>query len=645
MYLSLTRIRLAGIVVALCCLLHHVGICSTDIAALQAKLATATTDTAKLKALDNLHQASYVNSAREALDYANQMLELARKLDMPEYIATGHMRIGITHWRIGNYPDAIRELLTALPLYEQLGDSASSAWVLNNIAVVYNGQGNYNEALKYGQRALELRKQLGQNSGIAGSYNNIAVVYSNKGEYEEAIDYFKKALDINIQMNDSANIAHLYNNIGALYRMLGELDQALSFLNDGFKVIEQSNDTYALASCYHNMADVYKDRKEYLKSLEYNRRSLELKKTAGNKDGIMSSYLNLGDLYADQHNYVKAREYYEEGWQLAKEIGDQRREVTALVEIGEIYMQEGKYAEAITFLQQSNEKAQAINTRDLLQRGLLLLANCYEKAGMTDKAYNSFKDYTAVKDSVMSAATREKVVELKVQYETEKKEDELRIKNQELKILSKEREFDRLRLMAAGIGFVLLLVAGVALYSRQKIKREKEKKLFQTSQRLMKVELDNQLLEREKILREMQIKEKELTDFSLLLVQRNKMLDQFKSELQGLKYSMSLESIMQKVHRCISFINQHLNVEETRSEFQLYSEQQQVFLNHLQEKHPDLTENERKLAILLRLNFSSKEIASILNITPKSVDMNRYRLRKKLGIETHDNLADFFRKV
>ena len=65
----------------------------------------------------------------------------------------------------------------------------------------------------------------------------------------------------------------------------------------------------------------------------------------------------------------------------------------------------------------------------------------------------------------------------------------------------------------------------------------------------------------------------------------------------------------------------------------------------LNDRFPDLTENERKLANLLRQGFSSKYIASLMNITPKSVEINRYRLRAKLGLDRSDNLITFIKSI
>ena len=65
----------------------------------------------------------------------------------------------------------------------------------------------------------------------------------------------------------------------------------------------------------------------------------------------------------------------------------------------------------------------------------------------------------------------------------------------------------------------------------------------------------------------------------------------------------------------------------------------------LKEAFPNLTESERKLANLLRQGFSSKYIATLMNITPKSVEISRYRLRTKLGLRRSDNLVQFIKSI
>ena len=69
------------------------------------------------------------------------------------------------------------------------------------------------------------------------------------------------------------------------------------------------------------------------------------------------------------------------------------------------------------------------------------------------------------------------------------------------------------------------------------------------------------------------------------------------------------------------------------------------FIAKLSELYPELTNSEKRLASLLKIGMSSKEISLIMSMEPKSVDMARYRLRKKLNLESNDNLCDFLGKI
>ncbi|HCT71534.1 MAG TPA: hypothetical protein DF409_11520 [Bacteroidales bacterium] len=69
------------------------------------------------------------------------------------------------------------------------------------------------------------------------------------------------------------------------------------------------------------------------------------------------------------------------------------------------------------------------------------------------------------------------------------------------------------------------------------------------------------------------------------------------------------------------------------------------FRQKLTVSFPALTEQEKRLAVLLRLNFSSKEIASLMGISPKSAEIARYRLRKKLNLKQGESLTQFIHNL
>ncbi len=95
-----------------------------------------------------------------------------------------------------------------------------------------------------------------------------------------------------------------------------------------------------------------------------------------------------------------------------------------------------------------------------------------------------------------------------------------------------------------------------------------------------------------------------------------------------------------------NLLRQTLQQDKEREIFQvIVKEKSQLFYTKLSKLYPNLTANEIRLSSLIRLNLSSKEIASILNISLKSVEMNRYRLRKKLKISSKQSLSEFIRNI
>ena len=97
-----------------------------------------------------------------------------------------------------------------------------------------------------------------------------------------------------------------------------------------------------------------------------------------------------------------------------------------------------------------------------------------------------------------------------------------------------------------------------------------------------------------------------------------------------------------------SAVRQRLSYERDVDSQYFYAQAESVhedFNTKLSENFPDMTQQERRLATLLRLGFSSKYIATLMGITPKSVEIGRYRLRQKLGLSKGDNLVNFIKSI
>jgi DNA-binding CsgD family transcriptional regulator len=92
----------------------------------------------------------------------------------------------------------------------------------------------------------------------------------------------------------------------------------------------------------------------------------------------------------------------------------------------------------------------------------------------------------------------------------------------------------------------------------------------------------------------------------------------------------------------LSIIDQALKNDQDWEFFeQAFNHADKKFFKRIKEKHPSLTPNDLRLCVYLRLNLSSKEIAPLLNISARSVEIKRYRLRKKLDLERDVNLSEY----
>jgi len=144
--------------------------------------------------------------------------------------------------------------------------------------------------------------------------------------------------------------------------------------------------------------------------------------------------------------------------------------------------------------------------------------------------------------------------------------------------------------------------------------------------------------------KELKFRQSEMITMAMSIIRKNEFLEGLKREIIKIKSRVDDHETRLGLNKLSLMITQDLSIDRDRERFQLLiNEQNNNFNQRLSEAYPSLTDNEKRLVALLRLNLSSKEIASILNISPKSVEMNRYRLRKKLKVNPKTSLSDFIK--
>ncbi|WOD44946.1 triple tyrosine motif-containing protein [Hwangdonia lutea] len=144
-------------------------------------------------------------------------------------------------------------------------------------------------------------------------------------------------------------------------------------------------------------------------------------------------------------------------------------------------------------------------------------------------------------------------------------------------------------------------------------------------------------IKNEKLNQDIDNKNRELAISTMSIIKKNRVLNKIKKELKKTKHIDN--------NTAIELINSNLNDTKDWSFFeQAFNNADKDFLEKIKSSHPDLTPNDLRFCAYLRLNLSSKEMAPLLNISIKSVETKRYRLRKKLGLEHDDGLVEYILK-
>jgi hypothetical protein len=160
------------------------------------------------------------------------------------------------------------------------------------------------------------------------------------------------------------------------------------------------------------------------------------------------------------------------------------------------------------------------------------------------------------------------------------------------------------------------------------IERKKEQELIQLEEEKMKTELRhlNNLL----------------AASTMNLVVKNDYIETIKLKLKEVNKRGSNKETRQALEQLVREIDTTLRLQEDWEQFEYHFDQVHGdFLSRLQDEFVDLTPNEQKLCAFLRLNLNTKDIANLMGISLRGVEVARYRLRKKLGLEQGDNLSKF----
>tara|TARA_B100001063_G_C16734232_1_gene541086 strand:- start:362 stop:1711 length:1350 start_codon:yes stop_codon:yes gene_type:complete len=294
--------------------------------------------------------------------------------------------------------------------------------------------------------------------------------------------------------------------------------------------------------------------------------------------------------------------------------------------LGETLILLKDYTNALEHLNTSKIEADKNNLDALKPKIHKLMSLAYQAIGNFENGLKHYKIYKKLEDNISSTEINNRFSELQTIYETEKKEAEITLQEKEIKTLNVQAENDKLIKTLYGIGMFSFLSIAALLYfgfkqriKKNKIEREKQEEMYK---------------------QEIAFKKKELASQTLHLVQKNTFIQELKENLEKIKKSPELFKV--EFRRLVMLLKKESAEDKDWEVFKSYfSEVHNNFDNKIKAIAKDITEKEIRLASFLRMNLSTKEIASMLNVLPDSVLKSKYRLKKKLELSKEDDLTQF----
>lgn len=554
---------------------------------------------------------------------------------------------------------------------DTLPETASPEEKMKNwLTLAYNlHKQDAEQAEIYIQKALTLAKEV-NNTDVQGlAYGQLGWIYVYRNDREQAEQIFEKAFDFLIQSEDTSKHGTAYEYLGSIARLKNDPEKAMEHMLQALDIFTQVDSKYGMASSHRFVAGLLLNAGNHKAAVRHLIASRDLYKELGHPDEVINSnndlaynysrmgdyekakviydsnlvqgraigdtnniritLLNLGVLYYDLEDFQKAIEYLKESLVLWNQFG--RHEVMAQVQynLGASYLALKNYEEALSHLQQADMLADSTNSF------LDLRANIYENLSEVHYALGNLKDAYAYAKQFRVAGEQLLFDKTDGEIATMEAEFEAKLQEREVKQLEEQaaRATERRNVIIVILAQLLLII--LLLFFRLRLKRKKD-------QEIAAIQARTAALEKDRLEDEIAFDQKKLASFSLQLIQRNDLvhgLSERLGELIGNNGNGDLVPELIKLKKDLYLMRSQ---QKDWEEFELYFEQvHHGFFEKLKKDFTSLTTKDLRLAALLKLQMTSKEISRIMDIAPSSVEMSRYRLRKKLEVPKSQRLSDF----
>jgi tetratricopeptide (TPR) repeat protein len=497
------------------------------------------------------------------------------------------------------------------------------------------GSYNLKASIRQAEKALDVANKSGDTGLIEYAMFNAGNAYFTQGIFETATAHYYAYLEIQKERDNQVGIALVLSNIGAVRLKMKDYTVARDSFLEALQILEtlkkskaDANYSSQIPKILNNLGQVYQYLQKYDSSLYYYRKSLSQIEFMAEQDYFQASVLNnIGSLFLDMNEADSAFANLTKAMDIVTQNNDLLSYAEAHNSFARYYILINQPDVALEHLRASFEIANKIGSIELQFIASERLYDYYFSQNQADSALKYFVLYDRLKDTINSAETLKELTRLELSSQFSEQ--------QKIRQLEQDRLNTIYMFTATLLVLVILVFVLLYLMSHNRNKRlnlEKDNLALNTK---------NTILENKNLQNELEVRNKELTTHVMSMIQKNELIGQVVEVLSDNKLKLA-EKNDNTINTVIKDLNK-VQEENAWEEFELrYQQVHNAFYEKLQSVAPNLTTNERRLCAFLRLNMTTKDIASITGQSLRSIEVARTRLRKKLQLTNSETgLTEF----
>lgn len=454
----------------------------------------------------------------------------------------------------------------------------------------------------------------------ADAYYNLGIVMFYCDNFIDALDNMFKASEIYTKQKYTQGIIRCCQGIGNVYSAMNMAETAMSYYKEALSLsisLSRQDSSYRVKpSLYSCISVLYHQEKEYYKALEYARKSINESMDEDVQD-MPDFMMNIAQAFVGLNELDSAFLYMKQAETKYREGGNKIGEILVMLAAASVEISVERFENANAILSNAEEISVQIGSVRFLKKIYDLYSQIHLQYGDYRQACKAMKKVNEYTDSLYSEKALESAMKIKFVNEYKMMEQ------QHLYEQAKARwQNSIIFCIAVFLGIIIIVI------------------LFLVKMRISKLNL-----EKENLKKDLELKTKELMSKVMFLMEKNELLNEYSKRSIEILDSLKGEA-KQKMQLLIGDMRKSVDNSSAWDAFEKYfNNVYDSFYINLNESFPDLTPTELKLCALLRLNLSSKEISSLMNMSPGSVDVARARIRKKMNLnDTKENLVSFLLK-